>query len=93
MNQLLNSDPTLNDSIPTGSGTEGHYRTIDDAFRLHSKYDVDSAFVTDFCEHDHIRQRAPQRDELRQHRMADKLMKGSQFSDDSQKDRYNAYLK
>ncbi len=33
MNQPFNSIPTMNDTFPAGSDTEGHYQTIDDAFR------------------------------------------------------------
>ncbi len=93
LKQPFNSNPTLNDTIPAGSRTEGHYQTIDEAFSPSSEHDVDSAFVTDHHEYDRIRQRASQRDELEQHCMDDELMRLSQFSDSSDRDRYNAYLR
>ncbi len=70
-----------------GSGTAGHYLTIDEAFSPHSEYDRDNAFVTDRHERDRIRQCVYQRDILERQRMADKplmLTEKSKWKDEFQ---------
>ncbi len=92
LNQPLNSYPVMNYTFPTGLGTEGHNRTIDDEDDV-SEYDVNTAFIKDHREHNRIRQRAYQREMLDHQRMVDKLNKDSQFSDGKDRDSCNTYLK
>ncbi len=44
----------MNKTFPDGKGTEGHNRTIDNAFRPDSEHDMDTAFVTDHREQNRI---------------------------------------
>ncbi len=52
LNQPLNTSPNLNQSFPAGTGTEGQYRTINDAFSPASEHDT--AFITDRLDHDRV---------------------------------------
>ncbi len=81
LNQPLNIYPAMNETFPTGSGNEGHYSTIDDAFNPLSEYNMDTAFVMDHHEYDRTRQTAYHREMLEHQRMADKLSRGYHFSD------------
>ncbi len=54
LNQPINPYPTMNKSFPASTGTEGHYRIIDDAFSPASEHDMNSTFITDRREHDRI---------------------------------------
>ncbi len=53
-NQPLKPYPTLNKTFPAGTGNEGHYHTIDNVFSPASEYYMDTAFIMDCYEHDHI---------------------------------------
>ncbi len=54
LNQPINPYPTMNKTFPAGTGTEGHYRIIDDAFSPSSEHYMNTAFITDHHESDHI---------------------------------------
>ncbi len=90
LNQPFNTIPTMNQTFPAGTGTEGYYRIIDDAFSPASEHDT--VFITDRHDRDRIRQRAYQREERERQRMADELRKDSLFSDGQARDSYNTYL-
>ncbi len=52
LNQPFNTIPTMNQTFPAGTGTEGYYRIIDDAFSPASEHNT--AFVTDRHDRDRI---------------------------------------